>query len=58
MGVDTGTVFCIYSNNKRNLIYMKNLIEGIEEYVYDFFVKAYLAGISDLFVISSTITAV
>lgn len=37
------------------LLILGNLTSWI---IYDFFVKAYLAGISDLFVISSTITAI
>lgn len=37
------------------LLMLGNLTSWI---IYDFFVKAYLAGISDLFVISSTITAI
>lgn len=39
MGVDTEMFFCMYSNNKRNPIYMKTLIKGIEEYVYDIFMS-------------------
>ncbi len=37
------------------LLILGNLTSWI---IYDFFVKAYLAGFSDLFVISSTITAI
>lgn len=37
------------------LLILGNLTSWI---IYDFFVKAYLAGISDLFVISSSITAI
>ncbi len=37
------------------LLILGNLTSWI---IYDFFAKAYLAGISDLFVISSTITAI
>lgn len=37
------------------LLILGNLMSWV---IYDFFVKAYLAGISDTFVISSTITAI
>ena len=54
-----------------SILFIFTLVQSKEKYVrllifgnltswiiYDFFVKAYLAGISDLFVISSTITAI
>lgn len=44
-----------YKEKYVRLLILGNLTSWI---IYDLFVKAYLAGISDLFVISSTITAI
>lgn len=44
-----------YKEKYVRLLILGNLISWI---IYDFFVRAYLAGTSDLFVISSTITAI
>lgn len=50
-------IFTLIQNKEKyvRLLILGNLIAWI---MYDFFVGAYLAGISDLFVISSTITAI
>ena len=50
-------VFTLIQSKEKyvRLLILGNLTSWI---IYDFLVKAYLAGISDLFVISSTITAI
>ena len=54
------SVFFVFTLRQSKEKYVRLLIFGnlTSWIIYDFLVKAYLAGISDLFVISSTITAI